>query len=156
MPARGTWPPPRPHGQERDAACTVPEDGDQGARDDRRAGPRGRRGLLSRGGGAGGPVAFPVAGPVPRTSLACDGKEVRGAVRSDGTSLFLLSAASGGIVLADREIPAKTNEIPEIGPMLMELNERFPLAGWVLRPMPCTPSAASPPWPARISWPTTS
>ena len=49
------------------------------------------------------------AGPVPRPSLACDGKEVRGAVRGDGTSLFLLSAASGGIVLAEREIPAKTN-----------------------------------------------
>jgi len=79
-----------------------------------------------------GPVTFPVAGPAPQPSLACDGKEVRGAVRGDGTSLFLLSAASGGIVLAEREIPAKTNEIPEIGPMLLELNERFPLAGWVL------------------------
>ena len=78
------------------------------------------------------PVTYPVCGPVPQPHLACDGKEIRGAVRADGTSLFLLSAASGGIVLADREIPAKTNEIPEIGPMLMELNERFPLAGWVL------------------------
>ena len=40
-------------------------------------------------------------------------KEVRGAVRPDGTSLFLLPAATAGtgrpIVLADREIGAKTN-----------------------------------------------
>jgi predicted transposase YbfD/YdcC len=78
------------------------------------------------------PVTFPVPGPVPQPQLACDGKEARGAVRPDGTSLFLLSAATGGIVLAEREIPAKTNEIPEIGPMLRELNDRFPLAGWVL------------------------
>lgn len=78
------------------------------------------------------PAAYPLAGPVLQPHLACDGKEVRGAVRPDGTSLFLLSAASGGVVLADREIPAKTNEIPEIGPMLLELSQRFPLAGWVL------------------------
>lgn len=61
------------------------------------------------------PVTFPVAGSAPQPSLACDGKEVRGAVRGDGTSLFLLSAASGGIVLAEREIPAKTNEIRKSG-----------------------------------------
>jgi predicted transposase YbfD/YdcC len=79
-----------------------------------------------------GPPAFPVAGPAPQPSLACDGKEARGAVRADGTSLFLLSAATEGIVLAEREIPAKTSEIPEIGPMLRELSERFPLAGWVI------------------------
>ena len=78
------------------------------------------------------PVTFPVAGPLPQPSLNCDGKEVRGAVRGDGTSPFLLSAATGGIVVAEREIGVKTNEIPEIGPMLRELNERFPLAGWVI------------------------
>jgi predicted transposase YbfD/YdcC len=85
----------------------------------------------------GGPVTFPLAGPVLLPQVACDGKEVRGAVRPDGTSLFLLSAATAGtaagaIVLADREIDAKTNEIPEIGPMLLELSERFPLAGRIL------------------------
>jgi predicted transposase YbfD/YdcC len=78
------------------------------------------------------PPACPVSGPVPQPHLACDGKEVRGALRGDGTRLFLLPAATGGTVIADREIPAKTNEIPEIGPMLRELNERFPLAGWIL------------------------
>ena len=78
------------------------------------------------------PPAYPASGPVPQPQLACDGKEVRGALRPDGTRLFILSAASGGTVIADREIPAKTNEIPEIGPMLLELNEWFPLAGWIL------------------------
>ena len=108
------------------------EDGDQAARHDRGAGPRRCRGLLSRGREPAAPVTYPVCGPVLQPHLACDGKEIRGAARADGTSLFLLSAAAGGIVLAEREIPAKTNEIPEIGPMLLELNERFPLAGWVL------------------------
>jgi DDE_Tnp_1-associated len=61
------------------------------------------------------PPRYPAAGPALQPSLACDGKEVRGAVRGDGTSLFLLSAASGGIVLAEREIAAKTNEIPKSG-----------------------------------------
>jgi hypothetical protein len=79
-----------------------------------------------------GPPVFPVAGPVPQPSLNCDGKQVRGAVRPDGTSPFLLSAAADGIVIAEREIGVKTNEIPEIGPMLRELDERFPLAGWIL------------------------
>jgi hypothetical protein len=88
-----------------------------------------------------GPVAFPVAGPALLPQVTCDGKEVRGALRPDGTNLFLLSAAltgaarraaSGAIVLADREIPAKTNEIPEIGPMLLELAAWFPLAGHVI------------------------
>lgn len=55
------------------------------------------------------PPAYPVARPVLQPQLACDGKEARGALRPDGTKLFLLSAAAGGIVLADREIPAKTN-----------------------------------------------
>lgn len=88
-----------------------------------------------------GPVTFPVAGPALLPQVTCDGKEARGARRPDGTNLFLLSAAltgaarraaSGAIVLADREIPVKTNEIPEIGPMLLELGAWFPLAGHVI------------------------
>jgi predicted transposase YbfD/YdcC len=79
-----------------------------------------------------GPPAYPVDGPALQPHLACDGKQVRGALRGDGTCLFLLSAATGGVVVADREIPAKTNEIPEIGPMLRELDARLPLAGWIL------------------------
>ncbi|HEX3964042.1 MAG TPA: hypothetical protein VHZ03_46590 [Trebonia sp.] len=50
--------------------------------------------------------------------------------------MFLLSVATVGtgrpVVLADREIEAKTNEIPELGPLLLELSERFPLAGHVI------------------------
>ena len=78
------------------------------------------------------PPAYPVSGPVLQPHLACDGKECRGALRPDGTRLFLLSAAADGIVIADREIPSKTNEIPEIRTMLRELSGRFPLAGWVI------------------------
>jgi predicted transposase YbfD/YdcC len=79
-----------------------------------------------------GPVAFPVRRPVLQPSLNCDGKEVRGATAAGGTVPFLLSAAAGGIVIAEREIGAKTNEIPEIGPLLADLNTRFPLAGRVI------------------------
>lgn len=79
-----------------------------------------------------GPAVFPVRRPVLLPSLNCDGKEIRGAAAAGGTVPFLLSAATGGIVLAEREIGAKTNEIPEIGPMLADLNARFCLAGQVI------------------------
>jgi predicted transposase YbfD/YdcC len=86
------------------------------------------------------PPAYPAAGPALQPQVACDGKMIRGALRGDGTPLFLLSAAAvgpvnapaGAVVIAGREIPAKTNEIPEISPMLQELNEYFPLAGQIL------------------------
>src|SRR5450756_2322733 len=71
--------------------------------------------------------------PALMPQVTCDGKYVRGARRPDGTALILLSAATpGGVTLAQREIPAKTNEVPEIGPMLRELNRYYPLAGHVL------------------------
>jgi predicted transposase YbfD/YdcC len=79
-----------------------------------------------------GPVRFPVAGPVLLPSLNCDGKEIRGATAADGTVPFLLSGAVDGVVIAEREIGAKTNEIPEIGPMLLSLSEHAPLAGRVI------------------------
>jgi len=76
-------------------------------------------------GGGGAPGLMP--------QVACDGKYVKGARRPDGTSLILLSAATpGGVPLAQREIPAKTSEVPEIGPMLRELNQYYPLAGHVI------------------------
>jgi len=86
------------------------------------------------------PPAYPVSGPVLQPQVACDGKMARGALRGDGTPLFILSAAAAGelsapggaVTLADREIPAKTNEIPEMEPMLLELDSYFPLAGRVL------------------------
>jgi predicted transposase YbfD/YdcC len=79
-----------------------------------------------------GPVTFPARRPVLLPSVNCDGKEIRGATAADGTVPFLLSAAAGGIVIAEREIGAKTNEIPETGPMLADLNTRFCLAGQVI------------------------
>jgi predicted transposase YbfD/YdcC len=86
------------------------------------------------------PPAYPLSGPALQPQVACDGKMIRGALRGDGTPLFLLSAAAvgpvsapgGAVVIADREIPAKANEIPEMAPMLRELDEYFPLAGRVL------------------------
>jgi predicted transposase YbfD/YdcC len=107
------------------------------------AGAKALAGAVSRYLAAGipaAPPAYPVSGPALQPQVACDGKMIRGALRSDGTPLFLLSAAAvgpvgapgGAVVIADREIPAKTNEIPEMAPMLRELNEYFPLAGQVL------------------------
>ena len=37
-----------------------------------------------------------------------------------------------GLVLAERLIGPKTNEVPEFAPLLRELNEYFPLAGYVI------------------------
>ena len=57
-------------------------------------------------------------------ALAVDGKTVRGAWRPDGSQVHLLSAISHdtGVVLAQREIAAKTNEIPELAPLLAGLD----------------------------------
>lgn len=67
--------------------------------------------------------------PVPAAeaglpAVAADGKTVRGAWRPDGTQVHLLSAIShdSGVVLAQREIAAKTNEIPELAPLLAGLD----------------------------------
>jgi predicted transposase YbfD/YdcC len=55
---------------------------------------------------------------------AADGKTARGAVRPDGSQVHLLSAfhVTEGRVMAQREVGAKTNEIPELLPMLEGLN----------------------------------
>lgn len=57
-------------------------------------------------------------------AVAVDGKVVCGAVRADGTQVHLLSAflQGQGVTVAQREIPAKTNEIPEIKPLLHPLD----------------------------------
>ena len=53
-------------------------------------------------------------------AVAVDGKVVCGAVRADGTQVPLLSAflQGQGVTMAQREIPAKTNEIPQLKPLL--------------------------------------
>lgn len=64
--------------------------------------------------------------PAPRRRvLAVDGKCLRGARRSDGSRVFVLSAVthSDGITLASREIGAKTNEIPEFAPLLDQIDD---------------------------------
>jgi predicted transposase YbfD/YdcC len=51
---------------------------------------------------------------------ACDGKTARGAVRPDGSRVHLLSAyhVTEKRTMAQREVDAKSNEIPELLPML--------------------------------------
>ena len=86
--------------------------------------------LMARTGTAG-PVAFPVAGPVLLPALAIDGKAVRGAIGPDGLIPYLLAAATHGdaaVVIAERLIGPKTNEVPEFQPLLRGLD----IAGWVL------------------------
>jgi predicted transposase YbfD/YdcC len=59
------------------------------------------------------------AGPAPAgllPQLAADGKTMRGAVRPDGSQVHLLSVfdVTAGRTRAQREVDAKTNEIPEL------------------------------------------
>jgi predicted transposase YbfD/YdcC len=58
--------------------------------------------------------------PVPGLleQAAADGKTVRGATRPDGSQVHLLSVfhVSEGRAMAQREVGAKTNEIPELAP----------------------------------------
>jgi predicted transposase YbfD/YdcC len=63
-----------------------------------------------------------VPGLLPQA--AADGKAVRGATRPDGTRLHLLSAfhVGEGRTLAQREVGAKTSEIPELEPLLEGLD----------------------------------
>ena len=81
-----------------------------------------------------GPVTFPLAGPRPLPAIAVDGKAVRGAAGDDGLIPYLLAAASHGTgtVLAEHLIGPKTNEVPELAPLLRELNGYHPLAGQVI------------------------
>jgi predicted transposase YbfD/YdcC len=96
-------------------------------------GEQGQQQQAAEGGGGGGGEEEEEARPALMPQVACDGKYVKGARRPDGTTLILLSAATpGGVTLAQREIPAKTNEVPEIGPMLRELSQYYPLAGHVI------------------------
>ncbi|MDH6630395.1 hypothetical protein M2271_008255 [Streptomyces sp. LBL] len=58
-----------------------------------------------------------------RAAIAVDGKSLRGAIRTDGRCIHLLSALRGdGIVLAQREVDAKSNEITAFRPLLEPLD----------------------------------
>jgi predicted transposase YbfD/YdcC len=63
-----------------------------------------------------------LAGLLPQA--AADGKTVRGAVRGDGSQVHLLSVfdVATGTVRAQREVDAKTNEIPELAPAIAHLD----------------------------------
>lgn len=64
-----------------------------------------------------------------RAAVAVDGKSLRGAVRADGRRVHLISALrDDGIVLAQREVDAKSNEITAFRPLL----ERLDLSGAVV------------------------
>ena len=81
-----------------------------------------------------GPVACPVAGPGWLPAVAVDGKAVRGAAGEDGLIPYLLAAVTHGtgVVLAERLIGAKTNEVPEFAPLMLTLDAYYPLAGHVI------------------------
>ncbi|MET8404062.1 ISAs1 family transposase [Streptomyces sp900116325] len=55
--------------------------------------------------------------------VAVDGGTLRGAVRPDGSQVHLISALwMDGVVLAQREVPSKTNEITAFKPLLTPLD----------------------------------
>ncbi len=60
----------------------------------------------------------------PDDAVAVDGKTLRGATRENGTQVHLLSAflQGQGVTVAQREVGEKTNEIPEIKPLLEPLD----------------------------------
>jgi predicted transposase YbfD/YdcC len=72
---------------------------------------------------AAGTLACPGDGGddnAPLIPVRVDGKTVRGAVNPDGSQVHLLAALAGqqGVVAAQTEVGAKTNEIPMIIPLL--------------------------------------
>jgi len=78
-----------------------------------------------------GSVRFPIDGPVLLPAIAVDGKAMRGAIGPDGLMPYLLAAATHGesVVIAERLVGAKTNEVPEFAPLLRDLG--VPVSGCV-------------------------
>ncbi|MET7784847.1 ISAs1 family transposase [Streptomyces sp. NPDC005388] len=71
---------------------------------------------------AAGQDTYPPSRPA-RAAIAVDGKSLRGAIRTDGHRVHLISALRGdGIVLAQREADAKSNEITAFRPLLEPLD----------------------------------
>jgi DDE_Tnp_1-associated/Transposase DDE domain len=73
-----------------------------------------------------GPVGAPIGEPGWLPAIAVDGKAVRGAIGPDGQVPYLLAAATQdrSVVIAERLVGAKTNEVPEFAPLLRGLAER--------------------------------
>ena len=94
-----------------------------------------------------GPVGAPIAGPGWLPAIAVDGKAVRGAIGDDGQVPYLLAAATHdeSVVLAERLIGAKTNEVPEFAPLLRGLASGSAGSAGACSPWtPRTPSAPTP------------
>jgi predicted transposase YbfD/YdcC len=68
----------------------------------------------------------PRAQPPKRQAFAVDGKCLRGAVREDGSRVFVMSAVrhDDTLTAALRTIGAKTNEIPEFAPLLDAVDDQ--------------------------------
>ena len=79
-------------------------------------------------------AAGPDGKPRLRHGLAADGKALRGAVGADGKIPFQLSVATHGdtVVVGERAIGAKSNEVPAYQPLLRAVAAGTDLTGWVL------------------------
>lgn len=73
-----------------------------------------------------GCVGAPITAPTVLPAIAVDGKAVRGAIGDDGQIPYLLAAATHGdsVVIAERLVGPKTNEVPEFAPLLRALAAR--------------------------------
>lgn len=69
-----------------------------------------------------------------RRVVAVDGKTLRGAAGPEGRAPHLLAVAEHGtgVVLAEHEVGAKTNEVTAFAPLLRELHSHDPLDGVVV------------------------
>lgn len=69
-----------------------------------------------------------------RPGLAVDGKAIRGAVGPDGKIPYVLGAATHArcVVVAERAIGPKSNEVPAFQPLLKGLAQVTDLTGWVI------------------------
>jgi len=79
-------------------------------------------------------AAGPDGKPKLRHGLAVDGKAVRGAVGPNGAIPYLLAAAThtDTVVVAERAIGPKSNEVPQFQPLLRALAQAGDLTGWVI------------------------
>jgi predicted transposase YbfD/YdcC len=73
-------------------------------------------------------------GPQLRPGLAVDGKAIRGAIGPDRAIPYLLAAAThtDSVVVAERAIGPKSNEVPQFQPLLRGLAQVSDLTGWVI------------------------
>jgi predicted transposase YbfD/YdcC len=79
-------------------------------------------------------AAGPDGQPRLRPGLAVDGKALRGAVGADGKIPYQLAVAThvDTVVVGERAIGPKSNEVPAFQPLLRTVAETTDLTGWVL------------------------